>query len=265
MKYLFIDESGVYNQNPKKLDPNNPVFLICGVIIDPKWNNELRKEFTKLKIKHLGRKDIVLHSSEFANPTKSKQAGIEKFTDSMFRARFYMDLNKLLVKINFQITGFVVHVPEYLKALGANQPDPYLIGVESIFDSYIKSLSIKEKGHIMVEARSHPKLNTAVLDRWKFEKETHGRVGLTTAIEIDDHSIDEPEFNVKDPTKSGLELVDLIAYHFARGLSGKAPRGSKNEISLELINAKMHPDGYFALPAHPQYYLNKANSEFNSS
>ncbi len=259
MKTLYIDESGTYSQDITKVNPDTPIFLLAGVIIARKSNNELAKEFRKIKLKFFQRKDIVFHSREFANPTRSKQAGMKKLTDAKFRKRFYFDLNKTIARIDFKICGFVVHVAEYLKALKANQPDPYLLGVEIVVDTFMETLSGNEEGHIIAEARSHASLNKAVLERWKMEFDTHGRVGLTSASKLTDHKISKPEFLEKDPNLSGLELVDLIAYHFARGLAGKAPKGPQNEIPIELINTKLIK--YFALPTHPSYYLQRKQGE----
>jgi len=255
MKNLYIDESGTYSQNITKLNPDTPVFLLAGIIINRKSNNELTKEFGKIKLKFFQRKDIVFHSREFVNPMRSKQTGMEQFTDAKFRKRFYFDLNKTIARIDFRICGFVVHVAEYLKALKANQPDPYLLGVEIMVNTFMETLSGNEEGHIIAEARSHTSLNKAVLDRWKMEFDTHGRVGITTASKLTNHKILKPVFLEKDSNLSGLELVDIIAYHFARGLVGKTPKGPQNEIPLELINAKLIK--YFALPTHPSYYLKK--------
>lgn len=255
MKTLYIDESGTYSQDISKLNPDNPVFLLCGVIIDRKSNNELTKEFGKLKLKYFQRKDITFHSREFANPTRSKQVGISQFADASFRERFYFDINKIIARIDFKICGFTVHVPEYLKALKANQPDPYILGVETVVDTFMEILSGNEEGRIVAEARSDTSLNKAVLDRWKTEFDTHGRVGLTAASKFTHHKVTEPEFLKKNPDLSGLELVDLIAYHFARGLANKTPKGPQNEIPIELINSKIIK--YFALPTHPSYYMKK--------
>ncbi len=87
------------------------------------------------------------------------------------------------------------------------------------------------------------------------ELETHGRVGLTKASKLTHHKINKPEFIEKDPSVSGLELVDLTAYHFSRGLANKESKGPQNEIPIELINSKIIK--YFALPIHPSYYLKK--------
>lgn len=258
MKILYIDESGTYSQDKSKLNPDNPVFLLCGIIIDRKSNNELTKEFGKLKLKYFQRKDITFHSREFANPTRSKQVGISQFAEASFRERFYYDINKIVARINFKIFGFTIHVPEYLKALKANQPDPYMLGIETVVDTFMESLSGNEEGQIIAEARSGTGLNKAVLDRWKMEFDTHRRVGLTTTSKFTHHKVSEPKFFKKNPDLSGLELVDLIAYHFARGLANKSPKGPQNEIPIELINSKLIK--YFALPAQPSYYLQKTKN-----
>ena len=255
MKILYIDESGTYSDDIKKVNPDNPIFLLAGVIIDRKSSNKLSKKFKKIKKKFFQNEEIVFHTREFANPLRSKQSGIEQFSNPKFREVFYSDLNKVISETDFKLCGFTVHVPEYLKALEANQPDPYLLGVEIVTDTFMENLSNNESGRIIAEARSHKKLNDAVLNRWKMEFENHNRVGLTKASDLVKHNVTEPEFIEKDPRASGLELVDLVAYHFARGLAGKAPKGPQNEIPIELINSKITK--YFALPTHPSYYLDK--------
>lgn len=254
MKYLFIDESGSYSPITGKNDPTNPIFLIAGVIINPKELALIDKGFSKLKMKYFGTKEIIFHANEFANPTKSKQSGINQFTNIDFRRKFYGDLNSLLTKRVFNICGFVVHVEEYLKALVAHQPDPYLLGIEIMLDSLTKRLSKEEKAKIICESRSNSLLNKAVLNRWEETSKNHGRVGLTSTDQLEIHHISQPEFLPKSSKTPGLELVDLIAYQFARGLVSKIPKGPENEIPIELINSKI--SSYFSLPTHPSYYLN---------
>jgi len=254
MKYLFIDESGSYSRLIGKNDPTNPIFLIAGVIINSKELTLIDKGFSKLKMKYFGTKEITFHASEFANPTKSKQPGISQFTNSDFRRKFYGDLNSLLTKRDFRICGYVVHVEEYLKALVANQPDPYLMGIEIMLDTLIEHLSKDERAKIICESRSNSLLNKAVLNRWEETSNKHGRVGLTSTDKLELHHITKPEFLPKSSKTPGLELVDLIAYQFARGLVSKSPKGPENEIPIELINSKI--SCYFSLPTHPSYYLN---------
>lgn len=246
MKTLYIDESGSYSDDIRKLNPDNPVFLLAGVIIDRKSNNKLYKEFRKIKRKFFQREDIVFHSREFANPMRSSQSGMIQFSDAKFREMFYFDLNKIIAETDFKLCGFTVHVPEYLKTLEANRPDPYLLGVEIVTDTFMENLSANETGRIIAEARSHQKLNKAVLDRWKMECGIHNRVGMTLASNLVHHNINQPEFMEKAPNVSGLELVDLVAYHFARGLANKLPKGPQNEIPIGLINLKITK--YFSLP-----------------
>jgi len=255
MKTLYIDEAGMFVNDLQKLDPNNPIFLICGIVISKTQENKLSREFKKLKKQLFGTEDIVFHSLEFTHPGKSKQSLISQFSDATFRANFYPRLTKIISKIEFKIGGFVVHTEEYLKSLEENAPDPYELGVGILLEQLTDALSGNEQAKIIAESRSSQNLNNAVISRWKNESENHGRVSLTKNEKLEHHGIQEPQFLNKSPNQSGLELVDLIAYQFAKGIIQKPKKGMGNEIPIELIQSKLGK--YYSLPTHPMYYLDK--------
>ena len=55
---------------------------------------------------------------------------------------------------------------------------------------------------------------------------------MTSTDKLELHHITKPEFLPKSSKTPGLELVDLIAYQFARGLVSKSPKGPENEIQI---------------------------------
>lgn len=258
MKTLFIDEAGMFVNNIKRLDPDNPVFLICGIVISKSEENKLSREFKKLKKQLFGTDDFLFHSLEFTHPSKSKQPEILQFTNASFRANFYPRLTRIISKIDFRISGFVVHTEEYLRSLKKNAPDPYELGVGVLLEQLTNELSGNEQAKIIAESRSSQNLNQAVISRWKNESNKHGRVGITENEKLKRHGIQEPQFLDKNPNHSGLELVDLIAYQFARGIIQKPKKGIENEIPIELIESKIGK--YYSLPTHPMHYLNKNKS-----
>lgn len=63
MKILFLDESGDHNLSI--IDPQYPVFVLGGVIVDQHYaESEMAERVAEFKRRVFGRDDIVLHTAE---------------------------------------------------------------------------------------------------------------------------------------------------------------------------------------------------------
>jgi len=246
MKTMFIDESGSLINKLESIDLENDFFLTIGIIIDHTNKIKLKRSFRKLKKKYFKNKKLIFHQNEFTNPDKSKNIEFQAFKNASFRKIFFPDLTNRLSSIDFGIVGFYIQTSEYLKILTETAPDPYILGISSMLNSFVDLLESKEQANIIAEKRSNQKLDNAVIKRWTEELQKHDRVGITTKKEIEEHRLSEPTFVNKDSKYAGLELADLVANCFYRKISGKRTRGINNEIPFETLEPKIKK--FYKLP-----------------
>ena len=65
MKILFLDESGDHNLSI--IDPQYPLFVLGGVIVDKKYaENQLTESVNKFKKDMFGTQDIILHTADIS-------------------------------------------------------------------------------------------------------------------------------------------------------------------------------------------------------
>ena len=84
MRVLFLDESGDHNLTV--IDPNYPLFVLGGVIVDKDYaDGPLAETFDDFKRRMFGRTDLVLHTADIVR----NRNGFEKLEDVQFRSQFY--------------------------------------------------------------------------------------------------------------------------------------------------------------------------------
>ena len=225
MKYLFIDESGDHNLDPKKIDPSFPLFVLTGIIFNTVGYRKFKVGLKNLKKKVFGNEKVLLHSLEINRPQKSKQKGIWDLGDIKNRALFYSELNNLISQTKFSIAIFVIRKREIQHQLAKYLPDPYFLCFTYILEIFIDSLKKGERGEIVVEKRG------GVLDRqfvlsWESIKLQKGLKAI------------KPLLVSKSIKYPGLELSDLVSYRLSRDFNAKNPKSGINEIDLRILKKK---------------------------
>ncbi len=87
---LFIDESG--DPNLEKFDKTFPLFTLCGVLIPDRKLKWLEEEIKSLKRELWDSEDIIFHSREIRNCSKS----FINLLDNQIKERFYSRINEIL-------------------------------------------------------------------------------------------------------------------------------------------------------------------------
>ena len=91
MKVMFLDESG--DHNLMRIDPQYPVFVLGGVIMDADYAaGPLREAVDDFKREIFERTDVTLHTADIAR----NRNGFEPLQDAVFRVGFYNRLNTLM-------------------------------------------------------------------------------------------------------------------------------------------------------------------------
>lgn len=225
MKYLFIDESGDHNLDPKKIDPQFPYLVLTGVVFDSKTYKNFGKKLLELKKQQFGKKTVLLHSKELTRPNRTKQKELKVLTNPEKRAVFYKEINKLIDESNFETIIFKIDKKKVSKKIGPIPIDLYFLGFTNVFNKFKAGLKNKEHGKTFIESRNK-NLDKQFILTWRNTKITKIYKQL------------EPKITPKSWKQSGLELADLISYRVSRKILKKPTKPVGNEINIKTILKK---------------------------
>lgn len=227
MKYLFIDESGDHILEKSKMDPQFPLFVLTGVVIDSKEYQKFKRKILTFKRKLFNNEKVILHSTELNRPTKTKQKELGFLTNSEARTTFYTKLNELLKNSSFEIIAYSIDKNKFNKSFKSLPIDIYFLSFSSIFNRFEKTLKDREHGKIFAESRNK-NLDKQFILTWRNTRITKR------------HKAFEPQILTKSWKHAGLELADLVSYRISRKLFNKSAKPIGNEIDLSIILKKKH-------------------------
>src|SRR5687768_7671634 len=155
MKVLFLDESG--DHNLAIIDPQYPVFVLGGVIVDQAYaDGPLTEALNRFKRDVFGRADIVLHTADIVR----NRNGFEALKDAGVRARFYLELNDLVSRLDFTVVACAIRKDQHLARYGIAALDPYMLSLDVLVERFCFDLGTAPgAGVIVAEKRG------ATLDR----------------------------------------------------------------------------------------------------
>ena len=215
MLVLFLDESGDHSLD--KIDPQYPVFVLGGCIVDLNYHeHHINSELKKFKNKVFGRDDFVLHTAEIVR----RKGVFRVLTNNDLRDNFYKEINKLMSSFDYMVVACVIKKEAHLKRYGLAAMDPYMLSLKILIERFIfeiKSKGSAEKGIIIAEARDETLDNQLRLS-W-MEIRTGGTEYLS-ATEVRRH-LGELHIRNKSQNIGGLQLADLIVSPIGRHVLGK--------------------------------------------
>ena len=226
--YVFIDESG--EANVINVDPRFNIFVLCGVIFREDHYKVFDENLNKLKIKHFGDENIILHSYEMR-----KNIGAFKiFQDKNVLSAFYKDIELIFTEHSYKVIASIVHKEEYRK----RYPDENFAYEQSLKFLCERSMSLIGKGHknntlhFCLEKRGERK------DRSLKKSYTRIHRFGTDYKSTSDFQVCHPTlfFRGKTQNINGLQLADLCAYPIARRIL--SPK--KNQPTYELFKSKLY-------------------------
>lgn len=150
MKYfLFIDESG--DHGLKTIDPNSPVFVLCGVLIAFDDHAAFVEQMYALKNHFWRSKEVIFHSRDIRKCEKE----FSILLDLNVKKAFYDRLNAVVAGCRYTVISAAVNKDAYIKRYGRSG-NVYAIALSFIIERTVFFLDSQEKAEsvqIIVEKR----------------------------------------------------------------------------------------------------------------
>lgn len=231
---MFLDESGDHNLEPKKVDPQYPIFVLCGCIFDEAYyKNIFIQKFNDLKKSFFGTDQVILHTLEMTRPSQSKDKHFLLFNNSDFRTKFYDAINKLIESSEVIFVACIIKKNDHFSKYNLQAIDPYLLSFDNLLNRFIFTLNHNEKGTIIAERRES--LLDNQLDIAWLNYKVSG-TGIVKPVEIKE-KIEGLNMLSKKSNTAGLQIADLIATPIGRSYLGKKARNG-NEVSFEMLKKR---------------------------
>jgi hypothetical protein len=129
--YLFMDESGDHGLTT--LNPDFPVFLLCGVLISETDYTTLSTQINELKTSIWGDKQVILHSRDIRKCEKEFQV----LFDLDLKAIFYNQLNQLISSNNYTVIASAIQKDNFIRRYGRLSKDVYELALSFIIERAI--------------------------------------------------------------------------------------------------------------------------------
>lgn len=208
---MFLDESGDHSLS--KIDPQYPVFVLCGVIMDEEYHKAVvTPRLNEFVFDLFGRKGVVLHTLEFTRNQKM----FGSMASEEFRQKFFDGLELLIRDLDFKIVACVVRKQDHLARYGLNAFDPYMLSLSILVERFIFECG-NAGGLIVAESRGDT-LNNA-LELAFLDLKIRGTAFISaTKIRQRVHGL-----SIRDKKEgiAGLQLADIVASPIGRHCIGK--------------------------------------------
>ena len=231
--YLFIDESGDHGLST--VNPDFPVFLLCGVIIAANEYENVRQSFNQIKHALWGNKEVIFHSRDIRKCDKE----FSVLFDLEKKKWFYDHINDVIVNQNFTVIASAINKDNYIHRFGRLSNDVYELSLSFIIERAIFFLDeIKQSNkelEIIIEKRG--KKEDKRLDE-HFQRLITRGTGYVTSKRLTDYAL-KITFKSKKENINGLQLADLIAYPIARYVM----EPNRANPAFDLIERKIYLKG----------------------
>ena len=222
---MFLDESG--NHDLRRIDPQYPVFVLGGVIVDRTYaRTVIEPRLKELKIAFFGREDIVLHTAELVR----KQNAFTALTDSELHTRFLGALTILMRDLDYQVVACAIKKSEHVARYGPLAVDPYHFSLGILVEQFLMGIGEADGGLICAEKR-RPDLDHALELSW--QRLRREGTGTASARDIDERIVD---LSLKDKRLNiaGMQLADLVVSPIGRAVIGKPAHADWEVVSSKL-------------------------------
>lgn len=203
---LYLDESG--NHGLTEINPQSPIFLLCGILISGANYIEFREDLNKIKRHFWGDKSVIFHSRDIRKCQKEFQI----LLDYEVKVEFYRQLNACIAKAKYTIITSVINKDNYIKRYGTLSNDVYELCLSFIIERsifYLDDIYRKNKSvDIIIEKRG--KKEDRILGE-HFQKLMSRGTGYVSAERLSKYGMNIT-FKSKKDNINGLQLADLLAY-----------------------------------------------------
>lgn len=208
--YLFIDESG--DHGLVNLDPDFPVFLLCGLLTSEENYENTRNVINTLKKTFWGNKEVILHSRDIRKCNKEFQI----LFDNDIKQQFYLALNNIIQNSIYRILASAIDKENYIKKFGRLSNDVYELALSFIIERAIFSLDeiVGQEKQLEIIIEKRGKKEDKKLDE-HFQRLLARGTGFVSAERLKNVRT-KIIFRDKKENINGLQLADLVAYPIAR-------------------------------------------------
>lgn len=228
--HFFLDESGDHGLTT--LDPNFPVFVLAGCLLESSDLVKLEEEIKKFKLEFFNSTDVVLHSRDI----RKCEGSFQVLFDLELKKKFYENLNEIISKTKFKIIGAAVNKVEHIKKYGKGARDPYSISLAFIIERLIFSLDGDTKNTVSITIeRRGKKEDQELLDQYNIIRDRGTYFVTPDRIS---QRITEFNFFEKRDNIIGLQTADLCAYPLARHILNSG----EPYIPFQVIENKIYCD-----------------------
>ncbi len=208
--HLFIDESG--DHGLVTVNPDFPVFLLCGVLIAENEYQIVQGRINSLKDTFWNGKHVILHSRDIRKCEKE----FSVLFDLEKKGLFYQSLNSIMSEHDYVIIASAIKKDLYIKQYGRlTTNDVYELALSFIIERtifYLDDISGEKKLDIAIEQRG--KREDKKLDE-HFQRLMARGTGYIQSHLLRNYQL-SISFHNKRENIVGLQLSDLVAYPLAR-------------------------------------------------
>jgi hypothetical protein len=213
MKILFLDESGDHNLSV--IDPQYPLFVLGGIIVEQSYaEGAMAEAVREFKRRLFGTDNIVLHTADI---TRNRN-GFERMKDAAFRARFYSELNDLMLSLDYQVVACAIRKDDHIARYGVAALDPYLLSLDILAERFCMEVGNVSAGGLIVAERRDPTLDHELELAW-----LNLKIQGTRFMQA--HQIEQRVLGLnlrgKADNIAGLQLADLVVTPIGRHLLRK--------------------------------------------
>lgn len=231
MALLFLDETGDHGLN--NIDPNFPLFLLCGCLFEEADLDEFQKRMNAIKTKYWGTEDVIFHSRDI----RKCEGPFTNLFDLTIKESFFNELNEVMDSSKFIIITAAINKEEHLKKYAGQAQDPYDVSLSFIMERlvyYTDDFQAPPIAHLVFEKRGK-KEDSGLLAHFNSIRDKG-----TFYVNADrmKKRISGCEFLTKAQNIIGLQCADLCAYPLARSLILKGQPSKAAEILQKKIYNK---------------------------
>ena len=213
--FLFIDESGDHGLTT--VDPDFPIFLLCGIIFPEEQYRITQQKFNTVKSKFWGEKQVIFHSRDIRKCNKEFQI----LLDNTVKQEFYQALNEVMTQENYRIIAAGIRKDRYIHKYGKLSNDVYEMSLSFIIERAVFLLDDipgEKVLTIIIEKRGGKEDKNLASHFHKLKARGTGFVSADRIKALKMNII----FKDKKDNVNGLQLSDLIAYPVATYLINPA-------------------------------------------
>jgi hypothetical protein len=211
MKYtLYIDESGDHGLS--NLNPDFPIFLLCGVVISSLEYEKLSLQLNQIKNEIRKSEHVIFHSRDIRKCEKE----FKYLFDLELKARFYEMLDKAISTHSYSIVSSAILKENYIRKYGKLSNDVYEISLSFIIERaifYLDELKRKDTTLDIIFEKRGIKEDTKLKEH--FQRILARGTGYVSPERLKPYGV-QISFRSKRENINGLQLADLIAYPIAR-------------------------------------------------